>query len=132
MVKTTIDIPDWLWKKFSMLVIQGKGYRKKKAVIEDLIKDYVQRNGTLPSQVVDRFEAERDAFQNMRRELLSDRKYRGKFVAVLNGSVVDFDADKVALVKRTYEKYGYAPIYVDKVDQERRRAEIPSPELRRN
>lgn len=131
MVKTTIYIPDWLWKKFSMLVIQGKGYRKKKAVIEDLIKDYVQRNGTLPSQVVDRFEAEKDAFQDMRRELLSNQKYRGKFVAVLNNSAVDFDADKIALVKRAYKKYGYAPIYVDKVDQERRHAEILSPELRR-
>jgi len=130
-VKTTIDIPDWLWKKFSMLVIQGKGYRKKKAVIEDLIKEYVQRNGSPPSQVVDRFEAEKSAFQDMRRELLSNQKYRGKFVAVLNGSVVDFDVDKVALVKRAYEKYGYAPIYVDRVDQERKRAEIPSPELRR-
>lgn len=41
-VKTTINIDEDLWKKFSILVIQEKGYRKKNDVIEDLIREYVQ------------------------------------------------------------------------------------------
>ena len=42
-VKTTITIDEELWKKFSILVIQEKGYRKKNDVIEDLIREYVKR-----------------------------------------------------------------------------------------
>ena len=42
-VKTTINIEEELWKKFSILVIQKKGYRKKNDVIEDLIREYVMR-----------------------------------------------------------------------------------------
>ena len=42
-VKTTINIDEELWKKFSIIVIQEKGYRKKNDVIEDLIREYVKR-----------------------------------------------------------------------------------------
>lgn len=41
-IKTTINIDEELWKKFSILVIQQKGYRKKNDVIEDLIREYVK------------------------------------------------------------------------------------------
>lgn len=42
MVKTTIDIPEELWKKFSIKVIEEYGGRKKNDVIEDLIKKYLK------------------------------------------------------------------------------------------
>lgn len=42
MVKTTIDVPDELWKKFSIKVIQEHGGRKKNDVIEELIKKYLK------------------------------------------------------------------------------------------
>ena len=41
-VKTTINIDEDLWKKFSVLVIQEEGYRKKNEVIEDLVKQYIK------------------------------------------------------------------------------------------
>jgi len=41
-VKTTIDIPEQLWKDFSIKVIQKHGGRKKNDVIEELIKKYVR------------------------------------------------------------------------------------------
>jgi metal-responsive CopG/Arc/MetJ family transcriptional regulator len=41
-VKTTIDIPEDLWKDFSIKVIQKHGGRKKNDVIQDLIKKYVK------------------------------------------------------------------------------------------
>lgn len=41
-VKTTIDIPEDLWKKFSIRVIERHGGRKKNEVIEDLIKKYLR------------------------------------------------------------------------------------------
>ncbi len=41
-VKTTINIDEELWKKFSIKVIQEKGGRKKNQIIEELIKQYVK------------------------------------------------------------------------------------------
>jgi len=42
MVKTTIDLPDELWKKFSIRVIEEHGGRKKNDVIEELVKKYLK------------------------------------------------------------------------------------------
>lgn len=44
MVKTTIDIPDEKWKKFSIKVIEEYGGRKKNDVIEELIEKYLNEN----------------------------------------------------------------------------------------
>jgi hypothetical protein len=78
---------------------------------------------------VDSFEAERNAFLGMRHMLLSDPAYRGKYVAILDGSVVDIDDDKVRLAKRVYEKHGYVSAYIDKVQEKRQVFELPSPEI---
>ncbi len=48
MVKTTIDVPDELWKKFSITVMEEQGGRKKNDVIETLIENYVSsHNGVI-------------------------------------------------------------------------------------
>ena len=60
-----------------------------------------------------RFAAERRAFWAMRAQLL--KAYEGKYVAVLNGEVVDCDEDKQVLAKRLYRQFGYQPIYVQLV-----------------
>jgi metal-responsive CopG/Arc/MetJ family transcriptional regulator len=41
-VKTTINIPDDKWKKFSIRVIEEYGGRKKNDVIEELIDKYLE------------------------------------------------------------------------------------------
>jgi hypothetical protein len=41
MVKTTINIPDDKWKKFSIKVIEEYGGRKKNDVIEELIDKWL-------------------------------------------------------------------------------------------
>ena len=61
----------------------------------------------------DRFAAERQAFWSMHSQLLE--RYEGKYVAILNGKVVDSDADKRALAQRLYRQFGYQPIYVQPV-----------------
>lgn len=43
-VKTTINIDEDLWKRFSIVVIGEKGLRKKNDVIVGLVKGYVERN----------------------------------------------------------------------------------------
>jgi len=42
-VKTTINIDEELWRKFSFLVIKERGYRKKNEIIEQLIKEYTEK-----------------------------------------------------------------------------------------
>jgi hypothetical protein len=59
------------------------------------------------------FACERQAFWAMHAQLLS--MYAGKYVAVLNGQVVDSDVDERALVQRVYQKFGYQPMYVQLV-----------------
>jgi metal-responsive CopG/Arc/MetJ family transcriptional regulator len=44
MTKTTINIDENLWKKFSIIVIQNFGGRKMNDVITELIKEYVEKN----------------------------------------------------------------------------------------
>lgn len=41
-VKTTINVDEDLWKKFSIKVIEKHGGRKKNDVIEELIHKYVK------------------------------------------------------------------------------------------
>jgi hypothetical protein len=43
-VKTTIDIPEGLWKQFSIKVIEKYGGRKKNDVIQELIQKYVKES----------------------------------------------------------------------------------------
>ena len=43
-VKTTINIDEELWKKFSIISIQKHGGRKKNDMITELIRDYVEKN----------------------------------------------------------------------------------------
>ena len=43
MVKTTIDLPDELWKKFSIRVIEKHGGSKKNEVIGHLIEKYLEK-----------------------------------------------------------------------------------------
>jgi hypothetical protein len=80
--------------------------------------------------ITDIFKRERDAFMKMKEDLLRDERYRGKFVAVYGGNPVDSDENNRELAKRVYKKYGYIPIYIDKVEKKEEIIEIPSPELR--
>jgi len=47
MVKTTIDIPDELWKEFSIKVIQDYGGRKKNDIIQSLIGFFLGSHYTI-------------------------------------------------------------------------------------
>lgn len=40
-VKTTIDIPEDMWRQFSIKVIEDRGGRKKNDVIQELINKYL-------------------------------------------------------------------------------------------
>ena len=43
-IKTTITIDEDLWKRFTFIVIEKYGYRKKNQVIEQLIKEFIREH----------------------------------------------------------------------------------------
>jgi hypothetical protein len=133
MVKTTIELDDDLWRRFSLLVLRERGKRKKNEVIVELIRKYVEEKG-LPFdrrqlEYILRIEEEREAFLKIRDKLIQDPNYNGKYVAILQGAIVGCDEEKEKLAENVYTKYGYVPIYIDKVAPSEKRLEIPSPEL---
>ena len=67
----------------------------------------------MQNQALAALEKERAAFVRLKDQLL--RTHRGKFVAILNGEVVDVDEDDRILTRRVYAEYGYVPIYIDRV-----------------
>ncbi len=133
MVKTTIEVDGDLWRRFSLLVLRERGERKKNEAIYELLKSYVERKGfTGDSQQLEyilRVEEERDAFCKVKDKLTQEPNYNGKYVAVFQGAIVGCDEDKGRLAKSVYERYGYVPIYIDKVAPGERHVEVPSPEL---
>ncbi|MGC9201688.1 MAG: hypothetical protein ACP5HX_03430 [Thermoproteota archaeon] len=133
MVKTTIELDDDLWRRFSLLVLRERGERKKNEVIVELLKKYVEQKG-LPVdkqqlEHIIRIEEEREALLKIRDKLIQDPHYNGKYVAIFQGAVVGCDEEKSRLAESVYRKYGYVPIYIDKVASNERHVEIPSPEL---
>jgi PHD/YefM family antitoxin component YafN of YafNO toxin-antitoxin module len=69
-----------------------------------------ERPGQADLEVLER---EREAYEQLEPELLP--LYKGQFVAIREGQVIDSDPDEMALVQRVYEKFGYGPMYVRKV-----------------
>jgi len=83
---------------------------------------------TKPANSLGKFYQEKEAFFKLKDELLKD--YKGRFVAIAGGKVVDSDEDKKSLAKRIYEKYEDIPFYLQKVqDEELPTLDIPSPEI---
>jgi hypothetical protein len=56
---------------------------------------------------------------------MQDPNYNGKYVAILQGAIVGCDEEKEKLAENVYTKYGYVPIYIDKVAPSEKRLEIP-------
>jgi hypothetical protein len=74
------------------------------------------------------FEIERKRFKRMLGKLVPE--YDGKYVAILQGVVLDSDRDVRQLAKRIQNEYGDTPVYIGPVGKARM-SEIPSPETKR-
>jgi len=82
-----------------------------------------------PSSPDDEWEQARQTFERMRSKLL--KTHKDQFVAILNNQVVDADAEIGTLAKRVYTRFGYRPIYMQKVTEQPRVARISSPRVAR-
>lgn len=75
-------------------------------------------------QIILREEA---AFERMKPELL--KTHKGKFVAIHDGKLIDFDADESTLAKRVYAKFGYRTILMTEVTETPRVYHVNSPRV---
>jgi hypothetical protein len=71
--------------------------------------------------------AEERSFYTKRTHLL--QRYEGQFVALYQGRAVGHGPDDEELARRTFEKLGDVPFYIQKVGKEPLIYEVPSPEL---
>lgn len=78
--------------------------------------------------VIQRIRQEEQIFEMMKQDLLNNPKYKGNYIAMFEGRIIDVDQDERGLLKRIYQKYGYVPVYIQKVE-DMKVEEIPSPFL---
>ena len=84
---------------------------------------------TLPQPAEDKWRKEQQAFLRLLPDLLST--HRDQFVAIHEGRVVESGPDKLEVAGKAYARFGYIPIYVSLVtDQRQPLSRIPSPRLR--
>lgn len=111
-LSTALDSPT-----LERLIVEGTLLEEQKPSRMELV--------LTPEQIVAR---ERSAFLEMKPRLLGSAEYPNKFVAIINGTPVDSDNDKGALVERIYATRGYIPVFIGKVTEEQKRyRRLPSP-----
>ena len=98
----------------SLLAEASKVAHQEGITVDQLVADALRQR--LEQRRRGQFEAEARAFEAMHAHLL--KKYRGQFVAIYNGQVVDHDPDKKALYKRVRHRYGRTPVYFQQVTKD--------------
>jgi len=58
------------------------------------------------------------------------KNYEGKYIALLNGELLDSDVAISELAKRVYEKYGYIAIFIPLVTRRTKPYRISSPRFK--
>jgi hypothetical protein len=82
----------------------------------------------LPQRPETKWQQERQAFLQLLPSLLS--AYRGHYVAIHEGKVVESGPELVPVALRAHQRYGNVPIYVDLVTEEPARCvRISGPKL---
>jgi plasmid stability protein len=66
-------------------------------------------------------------YEQNRSKLL--RRYRGEYIAIVDGAVVDHDLDFSALADRVFGRFGYRSIYMPRVQREEVVVRVRSPRL---
>jgi cell division protein FtsZ len=82
----------------------------------------------LLSEIIE-FQEAKAFFEANRRKLLDN--YEGKYIAILNGEVIDVDADFSLLAERVYSHHGYKDIYLPKVERKGTILHVPTPQVKK-
>lgn len=71
----------------------------------------------------DAFERERKAFERLKADLL--RTHCGQWVAVFQEQVVEIGDDQMEVLDSVYRRFGYVPVYVQRVEEQPVRYKFP-------
>lgn len=58
------------------------------------------------------------------------KKYKDKYIAILNNKIISSDKAFSKLAQRVYKKYGYQTIYMPFVEKKEKIVRIPSPKIK--
>lgn len=94
----------------------------------ELSYSYTTKPIPAPDQI---FEMNKNRFIKLKETLLNKKEFADKFIAIIDGNMVDSDFDRSALAERVYTKYGYVPLFIGKTSKQTRYKELPSPERTR-
>lgn len=116
------EIPDMSLAELGDLLIRiGQALKAHKAAEQHVLpKD--------PQEDVE-FQEARAFFESEREHLLAE--YEGKYIAILNGKVIDADEDFSRLAERVYRREGYKDIFMPLVERRPTVLSIPSPQVKR-
>lgn len=99
--------------------------------IEDLFKkktEEVEADKLITPKDVDILELAKKYYTEHKESLL--KKYKGKYIAILNNKIVGSDKDFSELAERIYKKFGYQTIFMPFVMEQERIVRIPSPRIK--
>ncbi len=68
-----------------------------------------------------------EAYERVKPELL--KTHKGKFVAILNGALIDSDEDEGELAERVFDKHGYRTLLIREVTETPRVYQMGGPQL---
>lgn len=88
----------------------------------------LKRSSSRRREETAQLEQARAFYRANREKLLSE--YEGKYVAILDGRVIDSDADFSHLAERVYRREGVRDIFMPRVQEDPEVVNIPSPQLR--
>jgi hypothetical protein len=125
---------------------EGEGFFEPKSfpntcgvqdIIEKRLADYISMpnpsviansSGLKPISALDQvFEKNRNSFLKLKEALLSEKDYVNKFIAIIDGEIVDSDYDRSTLAERVYARCGYVQLFIGKVTKQKRYRHLPSP-----
>jgi len=99
-------------------------------IIEDIFRsgtEEVEVEKFIPSQK-NVLELSKKYYEKHKESLL--KKYKCKYIAILNNKVIGSGKDFSRLAQRIYKKYGYQTIYMPFVDAREKVVRIPSPMIK--
>jgi len=88
-----------------------------------------QQSSKLENAELKKWEQEVRFFKHIRKNLLKDQKLRGKFVAIKDHKIIDWDRDEFKLARRMLAKFPEQAVLIVKVEKEFPEYELPSPEI---
>ncbi len=72
---------------------------------------------------------EKDNYEINKEKFL--KEYEGKYIALIDGTIIDHDLDYSALAKRVFEKNDYRPIYMPLVSRKEKICRIKTPKFQK-